>query len=866
MSPHALRLSPALLLCGAAAFSQTTSTAKVTGVVTDLLGGQVAHANVVLHTANSSFSRTTQTDATGRFTFEGVAPANLELDADAPGFAVTRKLNVVVGAGADVDVSMALKVSDINEQVTVEADASNSLAAQMAPLDARLDERSARTEIMDHYVRNYVSPTADYAEVVQNAPGTFSINSNGVGLGDAKVFFRGFSDGNYDITFDGIPFEDTNSPTHHSWAFFPTPLIGGVDFDRSPGDAATIGPTPFGGSINLLSRPLSSTFNIRGGVSYGSFNTLLTNVELDSGKLFSGGKFSFMADYNHLTSDGFQTFNAQQRSAGGIKMQYKFSDEKVLTGFSGVVLLDTNTPNTKGPTRTQYLAQYNYLLENTDPTRADYVGYNYYHIPTDFEYVGYKTPLGKSFHLDTKQYTYSYYNQQNYALTPSTGGGVVSSANCQPDTGAGGLCGVDKLNSYRKYGDVTTASQISKYGIARVGIWYEWATTSRHQVTQNPITLNDNVLPLFNQTFYTTTYQPFFEYEYHPTTKLTLSAGLKYAHYNFDLKQYSDTNVIGTLPGGVPAVYHSASFNSFMPSADANYRIRENWSVYAQFATGSIIPPSSVYDVKNVSGTGAAAVILPNPVSQLPDPSYAKSYQGGTVVKLKRMTLSADAFYVRFGNAYTANPDPNGLTEFQSSGDTATKGFEADTNIAVVRGLNIYLNGTAGVARYISPTIAQGSLHLINPNYQLLVANTPANTETWGLTYQRYGFDLGFFTKRIGPMWNDNKGSVLENFTDAPPTTKTVSITKNQVIPIDPFSVANLYLNYTVKSQSRFNNTKLRLSVNNLLDARNITSVTGSSGTGVAAGVFTPTGGDTLGLLAGRSVTMSVIFGYGKTR
>jgi hypothetical protein len=31
-----------------------------------------------------------------------------------------------------------------------------------------------------------------------------------------KLFFRGFADGQYTMTFDGIPFEDTNSPTHHT--------------------------------------------------------------------------------------------------------------------------------------------------------------------------------------------------------------------------------------------------------------------------------------------------------------------------------------------------------------------------------------------------------------------------------------------------------------------------------------------------------------------------------------------------------------------------------------------------------------------------------------------------------------------------
>src|SRR6202522_3744385 len=115
------------------------------------------------------------------------------------------------------------------------------------------------------------------------APGRFTTNGNGVGLGQSKTNFRGFTDGDYDIKFDGIPFSDTNSVSHHSWAFFPSQFLGGIDFDRSPGTASTIGYAPFGGSINLLSKPFSAEQNIRGGVSYGSFNTKLFDAEYDSG-------------------------------------------------------------------------------------------------------------------------------------------------------------------------------------------------------------------------------------------------------------------------------------------------------------------------------------------------------------------------------------------------------------------------------------------------------------------------------------------------------------------------------------------------------------------------------------------------------
>jgi iron complex outermembrane receptor protein len=53
-------------------------------------------------------------------------------------------------------------------------------------------------------------------------------------------------------------------------------------------------------------------------------------------------------------------------------------------------------------------------------------------------------------------------------------------------------CAVDKLNSYRKYGETSTISQTSKYGVFRTGMWYEWATSNRYQIPSDPLTHQDD--------------------------------------------------------------------------------------------------------------------------------------------------------------------------------------------------------------------------------------------------------------------------------------------------------------------------------------------------------------------------------------
>src|SRR5262249_61080318 len=188
-----------------------------------------------------------------------------------------------VTAGRSENVSIRLSVANISESVTVSAALPG--AAVAAPSQSSLTARSAQSLISNEYIRNYTSPISDYSQVLQMAPGTFSVSPNGPGLADTKTFFRGFKDGQYSMTYDGIPFNDTNDPTHHSWVFFPAQTIGSTVFDRGPGSAASIGPSTYGGSVNLISRSLPSDRLLTGTYSYGSFDTQLYEVEYNSGRL-----------------------------------------------------------------------------------------------------------------------------------------------------------------------------------------------------------------------------------------------------------------------------------------------------------------------------------------------------------------------------------------------------------------------------------------------------------------------------------------------------------------------------------------------------------------------------------------------------
>jgi iron complex outermembrane receptor protein len=838
----------------AAHLSAQTEAGTLNGVVLDQAGKAIPSATVTAR--SEAATRTAETDASGHFSITGLSGGTYNVETRATGFARNAREGVRV-PGTD-DLSITLFVDSISQSVTVQE--AVSIATETAPSGNTLDASDARTEISSAFIKNFMAPTADFAEVVNYSPGTFSLNPNGIGLGQGKTFFRGFSDGQYTMTFDGIPFEDTNSPTHHSWASFPSQWISSTDFDRSPGKVSDFGPTNFGGSINLKSPELQADPDIRGTFSYGSFNTKIYQLDGDSGLFGPGRKNAVLFDVNQMTSDGYQTYNNQQRDAGYAKAQHRFNDTTTLSLYGGVVDIWNNTPNNTNPTRAQ-VAQFgvNYLMNNC-PTGGFagtgctpgiaagapdpyYYGYNTYHVQTDFEYADFNSLFGNGWNLDNKAYTTRYWNKQFYQ-----NGSTVNLTTAKPS-------GVDKLNGYRHAGDTLVAGKDFKFGTLRFGTWYDWAYTDRYQIPSNILSQLDTPLGNFHEHFITQTFQPFAEFEWRPLQKLAVTLGIKAADYAMALNQYQDNGkTVGCLGGksstdpvtGAPICIgggafttHSVNYNNFLPNIAARYRLIGNWSVYAQFAEGSVIPPSNVFDVPNGN------VLTP------PKPTVAKTYQTGSVLKFNRWTLDADAYYVHFQNGYQSYTDPTtNEPVFVATGPSNTKGIEAESNVALGHGFSVYGNISFGSAKY-----AGGPY----PNGGQWVANTPKNIEMISVLYQRANWDVGVVEKRIGTYYNDN-GSFTYTINGI-----KIPYPIDQAVTIDPWDMTNFFVNYTIKSATRFRGTKIQFAVNNLANHHSLVGITPATA-GTPTALFIPNAADQLNLMAGRSLTISITGGWAPRR
>ena len=120
----------------------------------------------------------------------------------------------------------------------------------------------------------YVAPTGNYDDALRLTPSVLDVSPNGPGLGEAQVLtIRGFTDGQYNTTFDGIPFADSDDFTHHSSVYFSIRDLDAVSVDRGPGDAASIGNATFGGTVALTSIVPDTTGSVSPTGSGGSFAT-----------------------------------------------------------------------------------------------------------------------------------------------------------------------------------------------------------------------------------------------------------------------------------------------------------------------------------------------------------------------------------------------------------------------------------------------------------------------------------------------------------------------------------------------------------------------------------------------------------------
>ena len=659
------------------------------------------------------------------------------------------------------------------ETVTITAPVNLNTASGVAPTLTPLDAIQPTAIINQDFIEKNLPLSANYDETIKFSPSVFDTAPNGPGLAESQnISIRGFGDGQFNVTFDGIPWGDSNDFTHHTTSYFMAHDLGQISVDYGPGTGATIGNATFGGTVAILSKAPDDTESLTPYAMYGSFDTIAYGAEFDTGTLNNTSGTRVMLDAEGLNSDGYLTHMGQDRKNFFLKLIQPLGGNTTMTIVGmynhihqGISLGATQAEITQfGP---------NWALSN-DPTKQNYYGYNFDRIATDFEYIDLASSFGDGWSIDSKLYTYAYYHRGLNGEDPN---GEFPNGTSQ---GPNDVPGQRLTNDYRSIGTITRLVKEFSFGDVRTGIWYDRQENSRSlyevdmsqglAVNLAPNTGASNGIDrLLHQTLQT--FQPYLQLDWTPIEDLTLSPGVRYSY--FDRTVNADVNVKTALPQS-----YDNTFKATLPSFAAHYTLNPDWTAYAQAAEGFLAPNENFFNFNNPSTTNVS-------------PQESWNYQIGTAVQLPYLTASADAYYIDFSNLIGSRV-VGGQTLFFNQGGVNYMGLETEDTYTIGGGVSLYANGSLNSAK--------------DRRTHQWIANAPQATGALGVIYNRDGLYASLIGKWIGTRYGD----------------------VGQTQKLSPFYTVDMSLGYDlVHLSDRLKDLSVRLQINNLTDVTKIINLAG---------------------------------------
>ena len=703
-------------------------------------------------------------------------------------------------------------------------------ANTIAPVTASLKQAQPASIISRSFIEDSLPASADFNQIALISPSVSNTGAaNGVGLSESKAQIRGFQDGEYNITYDGVPFGDTNDPSHHSNTFFPSNTIETEIVDRGPGNASQLGQATFGGNINLFSRETRETPGVELKGSYGTYNTYLLRGVVQSGAIAKLGGTEIVLSGQHIGSDGARTYSPFRSNNVFGKIVVPIGPNAKLTILGTYNENSFNQPDNDGVTLGQAALYGKYFSLNNDPKTMNYYKYNYTHKTTDFEVVKFEAELAPRSTFENRTYTYSYDNETltgndvtifgtatPTATTPALVAAAVTAADVTTPTQGGkavlgGVPGYTKTNKYRVFGDIAKTRLDFGFGALTAGAWIEFANTYRQQRDVNLVDMTPNyvekalnlaILPAgtvqppanvkFDQNSRTIQTEEFVELELRPIAGLTITPG--YKHVDFERK----INALFNQTTRYAQQQHN-TYTADLPFAQINYAITPHVSAYGEFAKGFLAPPLSVLYVVNPSLSTVA-------------PERSTNYQAGIVFHGQNLSLDFDGYKIDFTNKFASVTTSNASdgVVFINQGAVTYKGLEGQATYALPRGFAVFANGSRNYAKTQNPG---------QPQQQ--VAKAPEWTAAGGVLYKQGPIRFSLIDKWVGHQYFVTPAGTIG--------ATTYDSYNNPTYQSKGYNTAILSAQYDI-GHFRFG-----LQVYNLLDSTRVTSISqGKAATGTS--------------------------------
>jgi iron complex outermembrane receptor protein len=676
---------------------------------------------------------------------------------------------------------------------------------EIAPVTASLQATQPQSIVSRSFIEDSLPATADFNQIALISPSVSNTGSaNGSGLSESKAQIRGFQDGEYNVTYDGVPFGDTNDPTHHSNTFFPSNTIETLIVDRGPGNASQLGQATFGGNINLFSRATRKDASVEMKGTYGSFNTYLLRGLVQSGAIEKLGGTEIALSGQHVASDGARTFSPFKSNNIFGKVMIPIGPNARLTLLATYNENTFNQPDNDGATLSQIAQFGKYFSLNNDPSSQTYYKYNRTHKTTDFEVAKFEATLAPWATFENRAYTYSYDNEtlsgNDVTLFATATVAQIVTANVvtlTPEAKAvTGVPGYTKTDKYRVFGDIAKTRIDFGFGAITAGAWLEWSNTYRQQRDVDLVTGGRNYIekavadPIskaatpqdikFDQNSHTNHTEEFVELELRPISGLKITPGFKHVDFNRQIDaQYNQTTRY--------AQKQSNTYTANLPFATINYAVTPQVSVYAQYARGFLAPPLSVLYVAN---PGLSTVA----------PERSTNYQAGAVYHGSNLSLDVDVYKIDFTNKFTSvvSTVPGEGTVFFNQGAVQYKGVEGQITYAFPIGVAVFANGSRNYAKTDNPGMIRQQ-----------VAKAPELTAAGGILYKHGPIRFSLIDKWVGKQFFIAPGGSI-----APGNAYD-----NPVYQSRGYNSAILSARYDIGPM------RIGVEVNNLLNSKRVTSI-----------------------------------------
>ncbi len=642
------------------------------------------------------------------------------------------------------------------EANTVVVVAERSAGSAAAPAKASHEETQPES-INSHRIIEQVTPeTGGWTTVATIAPSISGITSNNT-VGDYNVItMRGFQDGFFNLTFDGIAFGDTNNPTHHGADYFPASTIGSVVVDRGPGAAGDLGQANFGGAVHFFTYDVSDMPSLVQKLTYGLFNTRQAVTTLQTGAIPQLGGLKAWINFDEIASDGELTQSGGDAYNQSAKFVLPVGSRLEITGFAQHQWDRFHFEDSEGPGETwpQVLLYGKDFAMTAIPGDEHNYQWNWEKKQTDFEYLDLKYQVTPSMSVEDQPYTYWYSNK-----TKSTNDltGLVGGFNTSPPMAKGSnpndIGGYDKLNDYRVYGDIVRLNQQWSFGELRIGALGEGSSTERHNCFEDftldyapdnkftppkfPFTTNCKLLEHSDWQ----QWQVFADFDWNVTDKLRISPGIKYVDFKRDVAATHENVGGGSKNQGL---FTTNTYSSPLYFLTANYKIFPYWSVYGQVATSFLIP-----ELSDLYVTGATLQALQS--------EYTTNYQAGTVYARGDFTADADVYRIDATNLQVSCNIPGTPTgdAFCNAGKAVFSGVEGEAAYTFpALGLTLFANGSLNTAKQLANAADPAKGITANPAQEL--ANAPEWTDAAGAILHHGPWSASLTYKQSGAFVNYN--------------------------------------------------------------------------------------------------------------